>query len=81
MYVTAITFNYDDKTFSITARDLEKNTHWKRLAGNKIYDTTSASKDVYDIVYEGIKTASTKTKTRLEDAFVLAGYKKIPIRS
>jgi hypothetical protein len=79
MYITAITADFKKKTYSITCRDLKKNTHWKR-AGDSVYDTTSASQLVYDIVFEGGKQAAQKTKIRLDDAYSLAGYVRVPIK-
>lgn len=79
MYTTAINFDFEKKTFRITCRDLEKNKHWKRAGKDKIYETTSNLRPVYNIIYEGNKRLAEKTKYRLEDAYEMAGYTRIKI--
>ena len=81
MYTTAVTFDFEKKTFSVTCRDLSRNRHWKRTDTNGIYDTTSPSQAIYDIIYEGNRSSAERTKYRAEDLYELAGYTRIKIKS
>lgn len=83
MYTTAISIDHTNKTFSITCRDFKKGRtkHWKPLGETKVtYSELDVSK-VFDIVYTGGKEAAQKNKLRFEDAFELAGYKKVQIKN
>lgn len=82
MYTTAINVDHEDKTFSITCRNIKASRAggWLKLTKNKLnYNDGNKNLD-FDIVFEGGIKAAEKNKHRFEDAYELAGYTKISIK-
>ena len=82
MYTTAIALDHDQQTYSITCRDIKRSrgSNWKRLDKSTVTYSENGTTTTFKIFFEGGKVAAEKNKHRFEDAFEMAGYKRVQIK-